>query len=67
MFVGYNEISYAYMIFIPAHRRTILSKDVKFEERSTSRKSHDPLLVTEDEEQETLKDEKCSKNYSFGS
>jgi hypothetical protein len=41
IFVGYNETSKAYRIFIPAQRKTMVSRDVKFEENLASRKSHE--------------------------
>jgi hypothetical protein len=50
LFVGYNEISKAYKVYIPKKRKTIVRSDVKFEEDFASRKSHKPILVTEDEE-----------------
>jgi hypothetical protein len=40
IFVGYNEISKAYRIFIPVQQKTMMSRDVKFEENLASRKSH---------------------------
>jgi hypothetical protein len=64
MFVGYNETSEAYKIFIPAQQRTVVSRDVKFEEDFASRKSHETLPVTEDEEQEAPKVESRSSSTS---
>jgi hypothetical protein len=55
LFAGYSEISKAYKVFISEHRKTIISRDVKFEEDFASKKSHDPILVTKDEEKEALK------------
>jgi hypothetical protein len=57
LFVGYSETSKAYRVFIPDQRKTVISRDVKFEEDFASRKSHEPIPVTEDEEQEALKAE----------
>jgi hypothetical protein len=57
IFVGYRDTSKAYRIFIPTQRKTVVRRDVKFEESLVSRKSHGPLPVTKDEEQEALKDE----------
>jgi hypothetical protein len=37
IFVGYNENSNAYMIFLPAHRKTFVSRDVNFKENMASR------------------------------
>jgi hypothetical protein len=55
LFVGYSETSKAYRVYIPEQRKTVVSRDVKFEEDFASRKSHEPIPVTEDEEQEALK------------
>jgi hypothetical protein len=49
IFVGCSETSKAYKIFIPEQRKTIVSKDVKFEESFTSRKSHELPPMVEDE------------------
>jgi len=51
MFVGYCKTSKAYRIFIPAQRKTIVSRDVKFEENLASRSTQESSAVTEDEEQ----------------
>jgi hypothetical protein len=51
IFVGYNETSKAYRIFIPAQRKTIVSRDVKFKENLASRRSQESSTVTEDKEQ----------------
>jgi hypothetical protein len=67
IFVGYNETSKAYRIFIPAQRKTIVSRDVKFEENLASRKSHELPPVAEDEEQEAPKGEQRSEASSSGS
>jgi hypothetical protein len=53
--VGYNETSKAYRVYIPKQRKTIVSRDVKFEEDFAFGKSHKPNLVVEDEEQEASK------------
>jgi hypothetical protein len=55
LFVGYRETSKSYRIYFPTQRKTIVSKDVKFEENFASRKSHEPILVTNDEEEEAPK------------
>ena len=64
LFVGYNETSKAYRVYIPKKRKTIVSKDVKFEEDFTSRKSHEPIPITNNEEQEGLKVESRSSVIS---
>jgi hypothetical protein len=64
LFVGYSETSKAYKVFIPKQRKTIVSKDVKFEEDFASRKSHEPIPVAEDEEQEASKVEPGSPMIS---
>jgi hypothetical protein len=50
LFVRYSKTSKAYRVYIPEQRKTIMSKDVKFEEDFTSKKSHEPILVIENEE-----------------
>jgi hypothetical protein len=50
LFVGYSETSKAYRVYTPMQRKTIVRKDVNFEEDFASRKSHEPILVIEDEE-----------------
>jgi hypothetical protein len=57
IFVGYSETSKAYKIFIPVQRKTIVSKDVKFEENLASRKSLELPPMAEDEEHEAPKGE----------
>ena len=39
LLVGYNEISKAYRVYIPARRRIIVSKDVHFDEDRALRRS----------------------------
>jgi hypothetical protein len=50
--VGYKENSKAYKIFILAKRKTIVSKDVKFQEDLASTRSQESLIVIEDVMQE---------------
>jgi hypothetical protein len=60
----YNETSKDYKVYIPEQRKTILSWDVNFEEDFTSKKSREPIPLTEDEEQEVLKVEPRSPMIS---
>jgi hypothetical protein len=60
LYVGYSETSKIYRVYIPEQRKIAVSRDVKFEEDFGSRKSHEPIPITEDEEQETLKVEQRS-------
>jgi hypothetical protein len=55
LFVGYSETSKASRVFIPKQRKTIVCQDVNFEEDFASKKSHEPIPVAEDEEQEAPK------------
>jgi hypothetical protein len=55
LFVGYNETSKAYRVYILEQRKTIVRRDVNFEEDFASMNSHEPIPVTEDEEQEAMK------------
>jgi hypothetical protein len=52
LFVSYNETSKAYKVYILEQRKTIVSKDIKFEEGFASRKSHAFIPLTKDKEQE---------------
>ena len=45
LLVGYNKISKAYRVYIPAPRRIIVSRDVQFDEDRALRRSLD--LLTE--------------------
>lgn len=47
---NYSETSKAYREYIPRQRKIGVSKDVKFEEDFASRKSHEPIPITKDEE-----------------
>jgi hypothetical protein len=49
IFVGYSDTSKAYRVYIPTQRKTVVSRDVKFDERASS--SHDfPSVIEESEE-----------------
>jgi hypothetical protein len=50
LFVGCSETSKAYKVYILEKRKTIVSRDVKFEEDFASRKSHEAIPLIEDEE-----------------
>jgi hypothetical protein len=50
IFVGYNETSKAYRIFIPTHGKTFVSIYFKFKENLASRISQESSTMTEDEE-----------------
>jgi len=39
--VGYMEVSKAYMIYVPTHRKVIVCIDVQFEEERALRRSRD--------------------------
>jgi hypothetical protein len=39
IFVGYNETSKAFRIYLPSLRKTVLRRDVRFEEEKAFRKS----------------------------
>jgi hypothetical protein len=54
LFVGYSETSKDYRVYVLEHRKTLVSRDVKFEEDFASRKSHEPIPMTKDEEQEAF-------------
>lgn len=50
LFVGYSETSKAYRVYIPEQRKIVVSRDVKFEEDFSFRKSHESIPMIEDEE-----------------
>ena len=50
LFVGYGETSKVDKVFIPEQRKIVVSRNVKFEEDFASRKSREPISVTEDGE-----------------
>jgi hypothetical protein len=56
IFVGYNETSKAYKVYILSLRKTLVRRDVKFEEDKASRKGHGTVPTTTwDQELETQK------------
>jgi hypothetical protein len=55
LFVGYNETSNTYKVYTMEYRKTIVRRDVNFEEDFASMKSHEPTPVAKDEEHESLK------------
>jgi hypothetical protein len=50
IFVGHNETSKDYKIFIPMQQKTMVSRDVKSKENLASRKSRELPPMTEDKE-----------------
>lgn len=58
--MGYSETSKAYKAYILELRKTVVSVDVKLEEDFASRKCHEPIPVTKDDEQQTPKVEPIS-------
>jgi hypothetical protein len=48
IFVGYNETSKGYWIYIPAQWKTVVSRDVKFDEDGWSSRSQEPPTVIEE-------------------
>jgi hypothetical protein len=53
IFVGYNETSKAYRIYVPSQRHIKVSRDVTFHEEATFRRSSEPQFDTDMEEHET--------------
>jgi hypothetical protein len=52
--VGYMEVSKAYMIYVPTHRKVIVCIDVQFEEERALRRSRDfPTSGENQQEQST--------------
>jgi hypothetical protein len=46
IFVGYNETSKAYRVYVPALKKTVVRRDVRFEEEKAFRKSYDVPATT---------------------
>jgi hypothetical protein len=65
--VGYSEDSKAYRVFFPDQRKTVVSRDVKFEENLASRKSQDLPAVAEGPQEVGPKDEPRAETSSAGS
>jgi hypothetical protein len=51
----HSETSKAYKVYITEQRKTVVSKDIKVKEDFASRKSHEPITMTKDEDQEATK------------
>jgi hypothetical protein len=51
--VGYSEVSKAYRIFVPVHRRIVVSRDVQFEEGALRRSRDMPTQVEEQQGQDS--------------
>jgi hypothetical protein len=50
LLVGYNEVSKAYRIFVSAHRRIVVCRDVQFKEERALRRSRDMPTQIEDQQ-----------------
>jgi hypothetical protein len=58
IFIGYSETSKAYRVYILALRKTVVRRDVKFEEDRTLKKAHGTVpAIAGDQELETQKEE----------
>jgi hypothetical protein len=55
--VGYIKDSKAYRVFLTEQRRTVMSRDVKFEETLASRKYQDLLAVAKGQQEVDPKDD----------
>lgn len=67
LFVTHSETSKAYKFYIPKEMKTVVSRDVKFKKGFASRKSHEPIPMTKDEEKEAPKVELGSLSTSKAS
>jgi hypothetical protein len=65
--VGYSEDSKAYRVFLTEQWRTIVSRDVKFEENLASKKSQDLPIAAERPQKVAPKDEPRAETSSAGS
>jgi hypothetical protein len=68
LLVGYNEASKAYRIYVPAHRKVIVCRDVQFEEERALRRSKDlPASVENQQGQSTGVQEQEAQSQKTGS
>ena len=54
IFVGYSETSKAFQIYIPAQRRVVVRRDVKFEEDRAFRRSRELEYLDQPDPQQQL-------------
>jgi hypothetical protein len=66
IFVGYNETSKAYRVYIPALKKTMVRRDVRFEEEKAFRKSYDVPTTAGDQELLAPKRRKSHRYRSQG-
>jgi hypothetical protein len=64
IFVGYSETSKAYRIYVPALTKTVIRRDVRFEEEKAFRKSYDVPAATGDQELVAPKENR-SRRYRY--
>jgi hypothetical protein len=55
-----SELFSTYGIFIPKQMKTVVNRDIKFEEDFSSRKSHELFPMIDDEEKEVMRVESGS-------
>jgi hypothetical protein len=60
IFIGYNETSKAYRIYVPTLKKTMVRSDVRFEEERAFRKSYDVPTTAGDQELIAPKEEQES-------
>jgi hypothetical protein len=66
IFVGYIETSNSYRIFILVQGMMVVRKYVNFKENLTSKSTQESPIVTDDEDQQDLKDEEYSVVQTLG-
>ena len=66
IFVGYSETSKAFRIYIPAQRRVVVRRDVKFEEDMAFRRSRELEYLDQPDPQEQLSQLQGSSGHGLG-
>lgn len=66
IFVGYSETSKAFRIYIPAQRRVVVRRDVKFEEDTAFRRSRELEYLDQPDPQQQLSQSQGSSGQGSG-
>lgn len=66
IFVGYSETSKAFRIYIPAQRRVVVRRDVKFEENRAFRRSRELEYLDQPDPQQQLSQSQGSSGQGSG-
>jgi hypothetical protein len=61
IFIGYSETSKAYRVYVPTSKKTVVRRDVRFEEEKSFSKSYDVPAIAGDQEMVAPKEEQESQ------